>query len=81
MGSVEQEEQIEELRQLCNKHGVPNLFNELCEYLGWDGDYVTDDSEEMSDTDDDDIVGEYISVEQDGDFYTMKDCKALPKKS
>ena len=71
------EDNAEEIRQLCNKHGVPNLFHSICELLGLDEDYVTESSESEEDVSDDDIVGEKITVNQEGGFFTMVDAEPL----
>lgn len=67
----------EEIRELCNKHGAPLLFHSLCELLGLDEDYQTESSESEEDVSDDDIVGEAITVTEEGGFFTMVDAEVL----
>jgi hypothetical protein len=69
----------EEIRQLCNKHGAPQLFNPICVLLNLDEDY-TDESEELTDDSDldDDAVAEKITVKKTEtknghDFYKIVD--------
>ena len=71
------EENAEEIRQLCNKHGVPNLWNEISILLGLDGDYETESGDSDEEVSDDDIVSEKITVKKEGIFYTMVDAQPL----
>ena len=71
------EENAEEIRQLCNKHGVPYLWQEISVLLGLDGDYETESGDSDEELSDDDIVSEKITVKKEGIFYTMVDAQPL----
>ena len=75
------EEYSEEIRQMCNKYGVPDLFNEIAALLGLEEDYETESEIESSSSEsDEDIVGEIIKVKKNSDgFYELSD--ATPDKS
>lgn len=67
----------EEVRQLMNKIGRPELFQECIEEIKSkeeDNDYSTETSEQESETDEDDIVEEeYIINPSMNGFYEIKD--------
>ena len=71
------EENAEEIRQLCNKHGVPNLWREISVLMGLDEDYETESGDSDEEVSDDDIVSEKITVKKEGIFYTMVDAQPL----
>ncbi len=67
----------EEVRQLMNKIGRPELFEECIEEIkskAEDNDYSTETSEQDSETDEDDIVEEeYIINPSMNGFHEIKD--------
>tara|TARA_R110000765_G_C18624236_1_gene572083 strand:- start:362 stop:595 length:234 start_codon:yes stop_codon:yes gene_type:complete len=71
------EEYSEEIRQMCNKYGVPELFNEIATLLGLEEDYSTEsESESSSSESDDDVVSELIKVKKNSDgLYELSDCQ------
>ena len=81
MNSEDKENMIEELRQLVNKGGCPEIFLELLTILGLedDPDYETESSESESDSDETDSedVGEHIMVSFKKGFHEISDCEVI----
>tara|TARA_R110000824_G_scaffold52757_4_gene146559 strand:- start:1451 stop:1690 length:240 start_codon:yes stop_codon:yes gene_type:complete len=79
MNSNDKENMIEEIRQLVNKGGCPEIFLPLLTIIGLedDPDYETESSESESESDSDsdsDDVGEHITVTlKPNGFYEIGD--------
>lgn len=67
----------EEVRQLCNKIGRPDLFNLSIEALddkSSDGEYETETSDDDSECSDDDLVKEDLQINPCGNgFFELQD--------
>ena len=66
------EEYSEEIRQMCNKYGVPELFNEIATLLGLEEDYSTEsECESSSSESDEDVVDETLTIQKQGNFLSI----------
>jgi len=66
------EEYSEEIRQMCNRYGVPSLFNEIAQLLGLEEDYSTEsECESSSSESDEDVVDETLTIQKQGNFLSI----------
>ena len=84
MSSIDHEAIIEEIRQLLNKSGCPEVLGELLTLLGLEEDYEPSSSEESSDycdSTDDDLEEEDITTTLHSDgFYEIVDSVSVSKR-
>tara|TARA_R110002096_G_scaffold229954_1_gene419571 strand:+ start:2752 stop:2967 length:216 start_codon:yes stop_codon:yes gene_type:complete len=71
MNSDDKENMVEEIRQLVNKSGCPELLPPLLIILGLEEDYESE-SESSSESDEDEFNEELIVVKKLDGFYELK---------
>ena len=73
MNSDDKENMVEEIRQLVNKSGCPELLSPLLLLLGLEEDYESEsESDSSSESDEDEFNEELIVVKKLDGFYELK---------
>ena len=73
MNSDDKENMVEEIRQLVNKSGCPELLPPLLIILGLEEDYESEsESDSSSESDEDEFNEELIVVKKLDGFYELK---------